>query len=379
MRRALVVVGLAACGGEQAKPAVPTPPASATIVPIAASVSPPPSASVSAVPADDASPIDLGQPAVLALDGPVPAQYPELGLRFHADGVPFATVRIASGHFAFPAAASSAGVMAEVQVLPSKGHDGEPTPRLRGIVTDGDVVLYPQAPVVLAGCVIPWNTTPLVYLGATASGFHVGFSVEELELRDASAELAAGLAQPNEVGLSPGASWPVAWAPDDGGMPPAAVPRRAGTLALSATSDGPPVADLEVTTDTTLSILDTHGTRVRVVEGLPFAWAVGWVDASAIQRVGGTGLRGFGIGRGSGGFPPREPALLRRVRCASELPLFAEMNDERRAVGRVPAGTLVGVVEENGARVRVAFPNAQLHEGASQLFVTASALASCER
>ncbi|EYF05370.1 Hypothetical protein CAP_3287 [Chondromyces apiculatus DSM 436] len=152
-------------------------------------------------------------------------------------------------------------------------------------------------------------------------------------------------------------------------------------IPLSVEPGGPVVAALRARNDedAAVTVVGTRGARVRVLWWREEALVVGWVPgvelrwsapfSSVIGDASGTGLLGL-LGTAGGE---------RRV-CEVDVPLVAQVGEQRATVGVVRAGTRIEVLGRRAGytRVAVAAGGVWIQEGA-QILARTSDLARCVR
>ncbi|HEU4403962.1 MAG TPA: hypothetical protein VFS43_01515 [Polyangiaceae bacterium] len=259
-----------------------------------------------------------------------------LHLRFRAGGPSYAEALGQCGNVeaSLPVGGAERGATLDLQV------DGV---RLRGVVDAGEVKLYPARPIVVGGVFVPSGSLPLRWK-ATAPG-SITWALGEVPALRLAEGAQTVTSRCGELGAEP-AYFEPSDAPGFKGVRALrdATLRRGIKVPVAETPGGPPRATIELGADDPddVSVVGVRGGQARVLwwsgggdEGERRGLVLGWVPGASLKpSVGNWGIVG-GMPGGIAG------VSLHWTGCAEEAPLFAEVEGERRAVGRVLAGTRV--------------------------------------
>ncbi len=236
--------------------------------------------------------------------------------------------------------------------------------------------LRPNVPIVLNGFAIPTMYARLAWSEGTGGSLTLTHASDaELEVLDPPLRATRPC---GDVGLE-GGSFEAEDAVPGGGEAKKKEVKAflpGSRVELASEPKGKPVARVTVKEATLVRVFESRGGMSRVSFPGGMLVLFGWVKTSDLKPAG--PLSGYGSGHGRKGLKEPAFAVQERLRCASDVPLVAEVEGERRTVGAIGKNKPIEVLERapDEARVRVWTKGIHAAEGAS-LLVRAVDVAGC--
>jgi len=283
--------------------------------------------------------------------------------RLKNDGPSFAVIRaLQRARVHVPNDPVGTGVVMQGEVGPVK---------IAGVGLAAELPIFPEKRVTLGGIFVPYNSTSLRFVGATADSVRIAAPRPPIELTHLRVPLEA------EV---PCSSASLDWGterPSVGESLDHAV-LIGETIPLSATALGVPLTNLLPTRDGSrhVSILERQASAVRISWELRDGFVTGWVAKTSVKSAKAPDQEAYGTGSGNTrkrGAAPRETKS-----CDRELSLGVVLDGEAMIVGTIEPQAILDLFAVDGERVAVRVRDAEIgmSDGAT-LFVSASEIRDC--
>ncbi len=294
-----------------------------------------------------------------------------LKLRTSVDAAPFLVVGQGAAVAVSLGATRAEGLYVEVEQGAVKAH---------GYVKADELPLYAAAPAELKGFAIPTPNAELTFLKGSPDSVYYDFNLDAKRARPAQgsdkntkscAFFSLEKKDFNPLSVS-------------GSSAQKSVAIKPGHYDLLGDPDGPAVGSIDVDDKTGYAaLLGKSGRKVRVAYPVGDVMVVGWIDALKVVEQRET-IKTPGItvvAPVKSGVSERNTgvATWQKVKCPSEVKLFADVGGARYVVGRVRSTETVQLGPTQGSVRGVAFPDVDMMAAdTAKLFVDANEAGTCK-